>query len=372
MALRSIRVTHIVSGDLWGGAEAFVYALAEEQQRQSPGNVSCVVMNPGRLADELQRAGITTEIMDETRASTWQLASNIARHVRSFQPDVVHAHRHKENFLALLATQQARCRVGRVTTVHGLSEPVHRGNKARAALKNLVNRAVLNYGFDAVVGVSRDIAARLQSTFRRTRALAIHNGVTVPRSAPPKIVTTDRPLHLVALGRLVPIKRFERLKDLYFAISNSPIGPARITLAGDGPLMQTLRQSFAAETQIAMPGFVANTASLLDEADGLVMTSDHEGIPMSALEALARGIPVFGFAVGGLPEIAAPSLPLHLAQPYDTQALANSIVEFFSRNAPGVRITPPANWSFDIRTCADRYSALYLQVLHSPPHRSAR
>jgi glycosyltransferase involved in cell wall biosynthesis len=111
-----------------------------------------------------------------------------------------------------------------------------------------------------------------------------------------------------------------------------------------------------------MPGFVADTSGLLKQADALIMTSDHEGLPMAVLEALASGVPVFGFDVGGLPEIAERGAPLFLAPAGDVRALAESIMAFFSDRQAMRRVAPPADWSFDIRVCESSYAQLYAQL----------
>ncbi len=285
--------------------------------------------------------------------------------MRSFAPRVLHAHRQKENLLALLASLRLSGRAPlRITTVHGMPEPVTRGNPLRRRAANLVNSATLRFGFDAIVGVSQDIALALRSRYPVSRVSFVHNGVPVPTSlgAPGPEAPRGRPLRLLALGRLVPIKRFERLRELSDALAVTTVSRPIITLAGDGPLQSQLRTALAADdprSGVRMPGFVADTAGLLRESDALLVTSDHEGIPMSVLEALASGIAVFAFRVGGLPEIAAPGLPLHLAPAGDVKALAAEIVSYFTKQAPGTRIPPPADWAFDIRQCAAAYERLY-------------
>ncbi len=358
-------VVHLASGDLWGGAEAVVFELAREQQRQRPGSVSCIVMNPGRLAMKLVESGIPTTTLDESRGGFPYLLRAVRSHVRSFAPRILHAHRQKENLLALLASIRPRGRAPRrITTVHGMPEPVTRGNPLRRCAANLINAATLRFGFDAIVGVSQDIALALRSRYPASRVSFVHNGVPIPMcvGAPGREEPQRRPLRLLALGRLVPIKRFELLRTLSDALAVTMVSRPAITLAGDGPLQSQLRSALAADdphSRVHMPGFVADTAALLRESDALVVTSDHEGIPMSVLEALASGIAVFGFSVGGLPEIAAPGLPLHLAPAGDVKALAAEIVSYFTKQAPGTRIPPPRDWAFDIRQCAAAYERLY-------------
>jgi glycosyltransferase involved in cell wall biosynthesis len=350
------RVIHLASGDLWGGAEALIFSLAREQERLRPGTVRCIVMNPGPLAEKLAACGVSTQVLDESRQSFVGLLSAVRKDVAQFAPRVVHSHRQKENLLAWLAG-----RASRIASVHGLPEPIHGASSWRRGLVQAVNGVSVRFGFDAVVGVSRDVTAIMRSRLPSARVVCVHNGVEVSRNAPPSVPHSG-PLRLVALGRLVPIKHFERLGPLSDALAITPRSRPAIVLAGDGPLDQELRSALRPDDpkrQIEMPGFIADVAALLAEADALVITSDHEGIPMAVLEALAAGVPVFGFAVGGLPEICGPGVPLQLAPAADVAALAGEIVTFFNKYPPGVRLPPPHDWAFDIRQCAAAYDRIY-------------
>jgi glycosyltransferase involved in cell wall biosynthesis len=60
----------------------------------------------------------------------------------------------------------------------------------------------------------------------------------------------------------------------------------------------------------------------LDAADLFVMPSRTEGLPKALIEAMARGLPAVGSAVGGIPELLAPE---DLVPPDDVTALADAI-----------------------------------------------
>ena len=65
----------------------------------------------------------------------------------------------------------------------------------------------------------------------------------------------------------------------------------------------------------------------LDEADMHVLTSRQEGLPRALIEAMGRGLPCIGSAVGGIPEL----LPSEdLVPPNDAAALANKIIEILA------------------------------------------
>ena len=50
-------------------------------------------------------------------------------------------------------------------------------------------------------------------------------------------------------------------------------------------------------------GPVGRPRALLDQVDALVMPSRTEGLPAAAIEAGMVGLPVVGYAVGGMPEV---------------------------------------------------------------------
>src|SRR5205823_10668855 len=60
-------------------------------------------------------------------------------------------------------------------------------------------------------------------------------------------------------------------------------------------------------------------------ADVFVIPSIQENFPLTVLEALACGIPVIGFAVGGIPESVRPGITGLLVPPQDVASLRASI-----------------------------------------------
>jgi glycosyltransferase involved in cell wall biosynthesis len=71
-------------------------------------------------------------------------------------------------------------------------------------------------------------------------------------------------------------------------------------------------------------------AGLLGHADGFVLPSESESFGVAALEALSAGVPVFGYHVGGLPEVVAPGTGT-LVPVGDIDALADAIVDGLKR-----------------------------------------
>ena len=114
----TLSVLHLISGDLWAGAESLLYNLALAQHSSPQTTVSVIVLNDGILAKRLREAGIPVHIVPESRHGFIATLFRIHRFARELHPDIIHSHRQKENILAgivtlLLPTTHS------IRTVHG-------------------------------------------------------------------------------------------------------------------------------------------------------------------------------------------------------------------------------------------------------------
>ena len=64
---RMLRILHIMSGDLWAGAEVQASTLISELALMPDTELAAVVMNEGTLADTLRLVGIRVEVMNESK-----------------------------------------------------------------------------------------------------------------------------------------------------------------------------------------------------------------------------------------------------------------------------------------------------------------
>jgi glycosyltransferase involved in cell wall biosynthesis len=120
---------------------------------------------------------------------------------------------------------------------------------------------------------------------------------------------TEPVRHAVFIGSLA--QTYKGLDVLLEAFSTCVRGglDLRLSVAGDGKHRQELerqagrlglsgRISFLGELPAGTP-----VRELLDGADLFVLPSRTEGLPRAMIEAMARGLPCIGTAVGGVPEL---------------------------------------------------------------------
>ncbi len=105
--------------------------------------------------------------------------------------------------------------------------------------------------------------------------------------------------------------------------------PARLVLVGDGPeraRVETRVRALGIEGAVRFLGERRDFVSYLQQADAFLLPSETESFGVAALEALSAGVPVFGYDVGGLPELVTQDVG-RLVEPFNVEALACAVLE---------------------------------------------
>jgi glycosyltransferase involved in cell wall biosynthesis len=117
---------------------------------------------------------------------------------------------------------------------------------------------------------------------------------------------------------------------------------ATLTLAGSGPLEQSLRDQVdrLGLSGITFRGAVDNAdmADLYDAHDVYVNPTDADNMPISVLECLAAGIPVVSTNVGGIPDLLEHGEDGVLVAPRDPDAMAAAVLSLLDEPAFAERL----------------------------------
>ncbi len=368
----SLSIAHIASGDLWAGAEVQLYMLARAQ-RQLGNHVTVILLNPGTLAERLELEGITVHLFPETSLSIPAIFFAMHRLLQQIKPDIVHTHRHKENILGGLAAWLNN--IPSLRTVHGAPETHNAWQSAGQRLMRLLDNWTGRYLQRRIVAVTHDLANKLRGDFQREQLITIENGIDPEAFTPfaagetfiPGFAAARRRIGIV--GRLVPVKRI----DLFIAaarllVDDPELQDVHFFVLGDGPLRTVLAdQAIPLRGRLTFLGNIDRIHPYIAALDALLMCSDHEGLPITALEAMSLDCPLIAHQVGGLTDLLDDGRcgwPVTEQSPEAYAAAIRSVLgDSHQRTAILARAMERVRTRHTARLCAERYLAAYRTCL---------
>lgn len=332
-----LRVCHVMSADLWAGAEVQVATVASYLAGRAEVDLAAVLLNDGPLAVELRRLGVPVTVIDERKNGPLGILTALTRYLRAHPAEVVHTHRCKDTVLGALAARLAGVRA-LVRTVHGHTEPMRGWDRLKFGVYEALDTWTLRCFADRIVAVSRRLARSLDDGgYGPGTVVPIPNGVDVDRIRSSRsredvrrALGIDPAAGVIGIvGRLTPVKGHALFLRAARRILDEAPG-ARFVIVGDGPLRteleRTARDLGVAEACV-FAGARRDVYDLVGAMDVFVLSSLHEGAPIALLEAMALGTPVVATAVGGVPEILTQGTTGLLVGPQDASGLAAACLE---------------------------------------------
>jgi glycosyltransferase involved in cell wall biosynthesis len=330
---QEIKVCHLISGDLWAGAEVQAFLTIKALANMPQLEIMAIVLNEGKLASQLRQAGVETYVIEESKSAFTTILRHIIILLKDKGFDIVHSHRYKENILAALVKK--KCGVKRlVQTVHGLQEDLKGFRSIKSHLYMRLDRYFARRFFDKIIVVSSDIRSRLRRFYNPDRIEIIYNAVDISQLRPTKDKTALRnefdiktnEFVIGTAGRMVPVKGYDVLLKAVGILSRSKTN-VRFILAGEGPLKEKLERQVAdygVKDRVTFVGFRDDMPDFLNCLDLFIMSSHHEGIPMVLLEAMALRKPIVATAVGGITEVVESDMSALLVDPGNPRSLADA------------------------------------------------
>ena len=311
-SIRHPRILHIASGDLWAGAEVQMFTLVRALHDTLQVPVNVVLLNHGRLEQQLSDAGIRVCVLDESRLNAIQILYRLVQIIRQLSPDVIHTHRQKENILGSVAALISG-RVASLRTTHGAPESRPPRWKIQKRIFSLLDWLSGRYLQKKIIAVSDDLAVHLKKMFPEERIHVIENGIDlleVNKTQEKAGLSSDTLPDIFRIGiagRLVPVKRVDLfIQTARYIRDHHPDLHASFHIFGDGPLrtrLESLSQTINTTDLVHFEGHCDDMHQRLKSLNILLTTSDHEGLPMILLEAMALRTPIIAHAVGGIPKL---------------------------------------------------------------------
>jgi glycosyltransferase involved in cell wall biosynthesis len=222
---------------------------------------------------------------------------HIRRNITASKPAIVLASSSNMGLVTGICARMERASKYRPRFIMKLTNPVFRPVDA-GWIRTFYRRHLYNFifaSYDRVLILTDEERLALIKVYpkHRDRFQTVANPYVAPAMLVPVPQNARMPgAHLVALARMMPQKRLDRLLRAFAMVADQSI---RLTILGDGPRRATLillAKQLGIERRIEMPGFVEDVVPWLRSADLLVLSSDYEGLPAVVLEALACNVPV--------------------------------------------------------------------------------
>lgn len=286
-------VLHVTWSGRIGGIERFLSTLATEADgREGRAQRVCFLDGRGPIGDQLVSAGLASRL-GARRGPGLRPLVRLAATLRGTRPEVVHLHTH--SLAAHVTAFAALPGATRVYTEH--SPRALRTEDRKFDLLYLLLRAT---GARCVAPAPAVADAIERHGIDPARIVVVPHPLTV-QSAPAEAGRSDRGGTVGVVARLEPQKRVDRFVDTIAELRRRGV-PCSGIVVGDGSERAELiarRDRAGLRDAVQLVGERQEVAPWLDRLDVFLMTSESEPFGLTALEAMARGVPVVAMPCPG-------------------------------------------------------------------------
>jgi len=297
-------------------------------------------------------------------SAAWRLS----RVIKQLRPDVVHAHDAAAVAMAATALSIATPAPAPVLVAsHRIDAHIDHNSFSRWKHGQV----------DGFIANCEAVRERLVADgIPREKTTVVHGGVDVERIVQLPAANVHAVFYLPthapivgSVGALVTRKGQHHLIDAA-AIVVRAVPDARFVIVGDGELREALEEHIRRkhlERHVFLAGFRADAIELLKGFDLFALSSLHEGMCTSLVDAMAASKAAVATSVGGVPEVMADGETGFLVPPRDHEAMAEKIIVLLKgeslRKQMGAAALERARSQFTVDHMVDGTMATYERLL---------
>ena len=173
---------------------------------------------------------------------------------------------------------------------------------------------------------------------------------------------------LIHISNFRPVKRVRDVVAIHARVTKDI--PSVLVMVGDGPdrvLAEQEARALGTSDSVFFLGKLESVAPLLASADLFLLPTQSESFGLSALEALATGVPVIGVNAGGLPEVVRNGETGALCAAGDVEGMASAAVSILGDadrwRAMSTLAARDARERFAMDAVVAQYEAFYHRAL---------
>lgn len=285
-----MKILHILNTGKYSGAENVAIMLINSLKDKCEFAYTSPV---GPIAEILEENGIKYYPMNSEKVSPQELKKVI----KEYRPDIIHAH----DFYAGIMSAFVVKGIPIINHLHNNSPWLK-----KKCIKSIVYRVSCKK-YAAILTVSKSVSDEyIYSKGIESKFINIGNPFSAEqiREKAEELETIETS-DIIFVGRLTEQKDPITFLQIIRSIADKK-PEIKVAIVGTGELEQQvdeLIETLALDKNVKRYGFKKNPYCLMKQSRLLCMTSKWEGFGLVAVEAMALGLPVIAFPVGGLQNI---------------------------------------------------------------------
>ena len=300
------------------------------------------------------------------------LSSKMAYVIKTYHIDILHVHyaipHAYAGYMAKQMLKREGIEVPMVTTLHGTDITLVGNHPTyKEAVTFSINES------DIVTSVSESLKQDTLRLFRIDKDIkVIPNFTNIKKSkesSPCKRTVMAKPEELIVthISNFRKVKRIDDVVRIFYGIQQKL--PAKLIMVGDGPereIADQLCKDLGIKSKVLFLGNTSDIDRILCFTDLFLLPSASESFGLSALEAMAAGVPVVSSNTGGLPEVNEEGVSGYLCPIGDVKAMAEKaiyILEDKTRLAQFKQNARKVAERFDEDRIVPMYEALYYSAI---------
>ncbi len=365
--MRPLKIMHLIASLSLGGGERLVLELAQHTNRDLFTSYVCAIgqFSKQTLLPKFQELGNAFYIVPSHKFYNLEMFRAIMAHIREQQIDVLHTHLIDADIVGGFLGRFLKIPV--ITTLHNAPQNYNHQRKDRRILAQLAAR----YATTHLVAVSEHIRHLFIQEWHTPpdRISSIRNGIVLDRflSIAPG-TTAVTPLTITNIASLTPQKAQHLLLEAA-KIVLTEMPSVNFIIVGIGELKQALEaqaQALGISDRVTFTGLRHDIPDILAQSDIFVLSSLWEGLPVSAIEAMAAARAVVLTDVGGNHELVESGRYGLIVPSNDVPALAQSLLQLLrdepARLSMGQAARTQVQQAFSMETFMRQYETVYLTV----------
>jgi glycosyltransferase involved in cell wall biosynthesis len=363
---RSLKVLMITSETSWRGGETQIELLMKGLSSERYDLV--LAAPPGSpIAERAKEMGFEVFLLAITGGLDLVAAGRLRSYLKRKRFDIIHSHSSHAHSIAFLATRKMRDRP-RLVVSRRVAFPIARNPFSRLKyLRGADHYVAISYGVQEIL---------IAGGVRESRIDVVQSGVDLGKVGQPydgsrirrEFSLQEDDIVVGNIAAMVPNKAQGDFIKAAKVVAGKFL-QSKFVITGEGRLyasLQALCRDLGLQSRVIFTGFRKDPLAILSVLDCFVMSSLHEGLCTSIMDAQAMRIPVVATRTGGIPELIEDGVTGMLVPPGRPAELANAIIRMLSDEGLRARCIDNAkkqSRNYDFSLMAGKTGEVYRKLI---------